>query len=454
MKNRFLANLSRFHLWSDILLLNVSYLIAGSVLLGAIQFEAGNQYINILLIANLLWILFVHLINPYLFTRTSHNSYNYFGKHLLTIVVHYAAFEMVINLGNITSVLLEQVIFNGFRLFALLTVLSHIAVIMGIRYMRRSGYNLKRYAVIGSKHFNSWSNHLSQDRQLGYEFCGLFQYMNRPGQLESLEAFMETEQLDFIYCCLSQLNTEQISGILKLAERKKTQVRLVPDFHTSITKKLDFEILESFPVIDIDNKPLSHGDSEVIKRTFDVVFSLTVMIVGFPVFVLVMLMVKFSSKGPVFFLQERTGRWGEKFKIIKFRTMYTDADKYGMQHSIGQKDPRITPIGSFLRKTRLDELPQFLNVLKSEMSVVGPRPLHHYDVEMLMKGAAHEFQKALTIRPGITSIGQIKVGYATNASENLNRLRYDLVYLNTYSLRKDLYLIYLTIQVILLRKGK
>jgi putative colanic acid biosynthesis UDP-glucose lipid carrier transferase len=446
--------LSRLHLWIDILLLNFSYILAGSLKLGASYFETDIQYINTLLIANLLWIFFIYVVNPYVFTRSSHNGYGHFGKHLFTIVVHYAALEIVLNFGNFTSAHIEQIVFSGLKFFALFSVLAHVSVILVIRYLRKSGYNVKRYAVIGSKHFNAWSNHLSQDRQIGYQFCGVFKFANQPGQLESLEQFMEAEQLDFIYCCLSQMNTEQITGVLKLAERKKTQVRLVPDFQSSIAKKLDLEVLESFPIIDIDNKPLSEGDAQEVKRTFDVIFSLTTMVLGLPIFVLVAILVKLSSKGPIFFLQERTGRWGKKFKIIKFRTMYVDAEKYGLQHSIGKKDPRITPIGSFLRKTRLDELPQFLNVLKSDMSVVGPRPLHHYDVEMLMKGASHEFQKALMIRPGITSIGQIKVGYATNPAENLSRLRYDLLYLNAYSLRKDLYLIFLTIQVILLGKGR
>ncbi|WP_051664164.1 sugar transferase [Dyadobacter crusticola] len=209
-----------------------------------------------------------------------------------------------------------------------------------------------------------------------------------------------------------------------------------------------------YPFDDILEKSVSEKDWAAYKRIFDVAFSLTVMLCGIPLFLLVMILVKCSSKGPVFFLQTRTGRWGEPFSIIKFRTMYTDSHKYNLTHSLGASDPRITPVGNFLRRTRLDELPQFLNVLKGEMSVVGPRPLHQVDVDMLMAQASHDFQRLLTIRPGITSIGQIKVGYATNASENLKRLKYDVMYLDIYGMKTDIYLIWLTIQVVLTGKGK
>ena len=134
--------------------------------------------------------------------------------------------------------------------------------------------------------------------------------------------------------------------------------------------------------------------------------------------------------------------------------MHVDADKMGMQHSQGDHDPRITPIGHFLRRSRLDELPQFLNVIKGDMSIVGPRPLYKYDVDMLMQAAPHEFKKILTVKPGITSIGQIKVGYATNVAENVSRLRYDLEYLGKYSLRQDISLVCQTVLVMMLGRGR
>jgi putative colanic acid biosynthesis UDP-glucose lipid carrier transferase len=198
----------------------------------------------------------------------------------------------------------------------------------------------------------------------------------------------------------------------------------------------------------------------LIKRIFDLTFSTTLMIIGSPVFLLTMLITKLSSSGPIFYKSERIGMWGEKFKMYKFRSMYTNADDIAMRllggdmHSIGNDDPRITTWGKIMRKTRLDELPQFINVLKGEMSVVGPRPLPQYDVDMLIDASPLNTKKLLSVKPGVTSLGQVQFGYASTQQENVQRMTYDLLYLKKYSLRTDVWLIYLTARVMLQGKGK
>ena len=133
--------------------------------------------------------------------------------------------------------------------------------------------------------------------------------------------------------------------------------------------------------------------------------------------------------------------------------MVVNADKMG-QHSLGSSDKRITKIGHFLRKSRLDELPQFFNVLRGDMSIVGPRPLYKYDVDMLMEAEPHDFQRLLTVKPGITSIGQIKVGYADSVAKNVERLKYDLQYLKEYSIFADITLILKTMQLMVSGRGQ
>jgi lipopolysaccharide/colanic/teichoic acid biosynthesis glycosyltransferase len=214
------------------------------------------------------------------------------------------------------------------------------------------------------------------------------------------------------------------------------------------------EYHDMYPIIQINTKPFSSLNEQTVKRAFDLIFSIIVMILGAPVFFLVWAAIKITSPGPVFFKQQRSGRWGELFYIYKFRSMRVDADKMGLQHSKGDDDPRITPIGRILRKSRLDELPQFINVLKGEMSVVGPRPLYKYDVDMLMEAAPHDFQRLLTVKPGITSIGQINVGYADTVAKNVERLKYDLQYLKSYSVFDDIQLIFRTVQVMVLGRGQ
>ncbi|MCE7066600.1 exopolysaccharide biosynthesis polyprenyl glycosylphosphotransferase [Dyadobacter sp. CY326] len=455
MKHSSLLNLSKVYLWVDLLLLNLSFALAYWFLAGVPKLSSDHLYLNLLLSSNLLWIICIYFIGPYKFNQPSYSSYQHFAKLFIAICVHLLLMQALLNASNAYVGFDQKLIFTSAEIFIGLCLIAHLLIVLTTQIILRSGYNLKRYAVVGKGDLSASVSHFYQNRaKSGYHFCGIFEMTSETPQLANLENFMESERLDYIYCCLSEMNSDQVESVIRLAERKKTQVRLIPDFHGYAAKKINFEPNESYPIISVDTKPLSSPSEQFAKRAFDLIFSSIIMILGFPVFLLIMLAVKLSSKGTVFFVQERTGRWGETFKIIKFRTMRMDAHKFGLKHSQGANDPRMTPIGNVLRRSRLDELPQFLNVLKGEMSVVGPRPLHKYDVEMLMQEASHDFQKALTIRPGITSIGQIKVGYATNSTENLHRLRYDILYLNTYSLTTDLYLIWLTIQVILLGKGR
>jgi putative colanic acid biosynthesis UDP-glucose lipid carrier transferase len=197
-----------------------------------------------------------------------------------------------------------------------------------------------------------------------------------------------------------------------------------------------------------------------VKRSFDITFSGIALIIGSPLLIILALITKLTSKGPIFYKSERIGLWGEKFHMFKFRSMHVNADEIadkllnGDKHSIGEHDPRITNWGRFMRKTRLDELPQFFNVIKGDMSIVGPRPLPQYDVDMLMDNSPDNFQKILSIKPGITSMGQIKFGYASNTEENVERMNFDLLYLNKYSLRTDLWLIFQTAKIMIQGKGK
>jgi exopolysaccharide biosynthesis polyprenyl glycosylphosphotransferase len=454
MKTNVTQHRSMLYLWTDILLLNLAYFITYKVFSSDPGEFSHHAYLNLFLVSNLLWFVCVNIFKIYSYTEVSGNEYNRFWKLVLTITAHLVLLEALNYLSNDALGIKEKWIFTGYQVFTLLSLVVHVSTALVFRYIRKSGHH-KKYVIVGNGDQHELiTDFYGKQEHLGYSFRGSFKFEDSPAQIESLEDFIESEQPDFIYCCLAEMDKEQVRGVIRLAERKNTHVRLVPEYPGFLSNRLDFEPVGTLPIINVQTKALSNSDEQFMKRAFDITFSSIVMLLGLPLFLLIMLMVKLSSPGSIFFLQERTGRWGKTFKIIKFRTMHSDASKYGLQHSLGAKDPRITALGFLLRRTRLDELPQFLNVLKGEMSIVGPRPLHKYDVDMLMSEASHEFQKALTIRPGITSIGQIKVGYASSMSENLLRLKYDMLYLNTYSLTTDLYLIALTIQVILLGKGK
>jgi putative colanic acid biosynthesis UDP-glucose lipid carrier transferase len=209
---------------------------------------------------------------------------------------------------------------------------------------------------------------------------------------------------------------------------------------------------DSIPVLHITLHPEISFKILFLKRCFDILFSLLVMVIGAPVFVLLFVITKASSRGPAFYRQERIGRNGKPFYIHKFRSMHVNAEQYGPQLS-KENDPRITKWGGIMRKTRLDELPQFWNVIKGEMSVVGPRPERQHFIEKIVEKAPG-YKKLLRLRPGITSIGQVHYGYAENIDQMCARSRYDLLYLQNINLNSDLDIIFKTLKVMIQGKGK
>jgi exopolysaccharide biosynthesis polyprenyl glycosylphosphotransferase len=191
---------------------------------------------------------------------------------------------------------------------------------------------------------------------------------------------------------------------------------------------------------------------QAIKRFLDISLSVIAIIMLLPLYIISAILVKLSSPGPIFFLQERIGLNNKPFQIIKFRTMYVNSEANGPQLS-SSNDSRITPIGRFMRKTRLDEFPQFINVILGHMSLVGPRPERQFYIDQIVQ---HEPQYVLLnrVRPGITSWGQVKYGYAENVEQMLDRMKYDLLYINNRSVALDLKILFYTVAIVIKAKGK
>ncbi|MDR7129861.1 lipopolysaccharide/colanic/teichoic acid biosynthesis glycosyltransferase [Algoriphagus sp. 4150] len=190
----------------------------------------------------------------------------------------------------------------------------------------------------------------------------------------------------------------------------------------------------------------------IAKRSFDILFSSVAILAGLPVFLTLMLITKLTSKGPVFYKQERIGKNGSPFNIYKFRSMIVESEVNGPQLTT-DNDPRITKWGNFMRKTHLDELPQFFNVLVGDMSVVGPRPERAHFIKQIV-ARQPQYVQLLTIRPGITSIGQVDYGYAETVEEMCQRVLLDLKYLGSVNLLTDLNIIGQTVMTMINKKGK
>lgn len=191
---------------------------------------------------------------------------------------------------------------------------------------------------------------------------------------------------------------------------------------------------------------------KVIKRMMDIVISAIAIVILSPLFIFTAFMVKRSSPGPILFRQERVGLHGRKFKMIKFRSMYADAEKTGPQLS-SKNDPRVTPWGRIMRQYRLDEIPQFFTVLKGDMSLVGPRPERQFYIDQIVQRMPH-FRLLQKVKPGITSWGQVKYGYAENIDQMIERAKFDLLYLENMSIAMDIKILVYTIMIVLQGRGK
>jgi len=454
MEERYPGLLSKAHLWTDVILLNFSFFAAYYLRFNYVDNVFDNQYIILLLEANLVWIFAIYLLKTYFFTRLSFNFRNQLLNLFKATLLHSAILMGILYLDHRGEDYSRKQFLMTYGIFTALAVLTRAGLVIFIYMYRQAGHNSSRYAILGKGDLATMIHDFYNERkELGYSFCGIYSFDDNLDHLDSLEDLMEHQKLDFVYCCLSELSDQQVRSVIKLGERRKTHIRLVPDFRGFITNKATIEYHDMMPIIHVNTRPFSNVSEQNLKRALDLIFSCVVMICGAPVFLTVMLAIKLSSPGPVFYRQQRCGQWGQMFEIYKFRSMVINADQLG-QHSQGDKDPRITGIGRLLRKTRLDELPQFINVLKGDMSVVGPRPLFKYDVDMLMEAAPHDFQRLLTVKPGITSVGQIQVGYADTVSKNVERLKYDLTYLKEYSVLDDIELIVKTMQVMLSGRGQ
>ncbi len=237
---------------------------------------------------------------------------------------------------------------------------------------------------------------------------------------------------------------------------REQQIQQIQQLTYNVDNSL-YELITYQPPFRIDlqsikRKLLVYQETVFLKRVFDIVFSSMVLLAGLPIYLLLALITKVTSRGPVFYKQERIGRDQRPFYIYKFRSMRVDAEQAGPQLA-SDGDPRITRWGKFMRKTHLDELPQFWNVLKGDMAIVGPRPERKHFIDEI-KERKPEYMQLFRLKPGITSIGQVNYGYAENVNEMCERVDHDLDYLDTMSLKTDFGLIVDTVKTMVQGKGK
>jgi len=252
---------------------------------------------------------------------------------------------------------------------------------------------------------------------------------------------------NLIYVDADRIDSLLCNDLLTWLENEGKNIKMIMDLDSAMARRGKIEYVDYIPVLNLKTDPVHDMGFKRKKRIFDVLFSIMALLLFSPLIILIAVITFLSSKGPVFYKQERLGREGKSFKMYKFRSMYVNAETRGPALTM-KNDPRVTPWGRFMRRFKLDELPQFYNSLMGSMSVVGPRPEREFWKHQIEK-EAFQFRKLTSIKPGITSLGQVKFGYAVNVQEMRKRLRYDLLYLNNLSIKMDIKIILMTMGVIL-----
>jgi exopolysaccharide biosynthesis polyprenyl glycosylphosphotransferase len=285
------------------------------------------------------------------------------------------------------------------------------------------------------------------NENLGKEYNGI----KVMGAIADLEKIIDEHIIKNVIISLGRHEEETILEVISRCEGKNVEIKIVPDLYDIISGQAKVSQLYAFPLIDIMPELMPEWEKK-IKRLMDIILSFILIIITSPATMITSILIKLESKGPVFYRQERAGMNGKVFKIIKFRTMVADAEKHSGPVWSTKDDPRITRVGNFMRKARLDEIPQAINILRGDMSFVGPRPERPFFVEKL----SHEiplYKRRLKVRPGITGWAQVKHKYDETIDDVKVKLRYDLFYIENMSLRMDFKILFRTIFVVLFGKG-
>lgn len=350
----------------------------------------------------------------------------------------------------------KNVIFSGNAIaifiiwsFSLITISKFLLFYYLKKYRIVTGSNFRNAVIIGYTPEAIRLKELFETRNdYGYRFLGYFSdkktNQNISGKIEDLKAFVVDNKVDEIYCSLNEMTNDQVRDIVDFADENNKAIKFIPDSKEIFSKNLKIDYYEMFPVLSLKKTILHDPATKIFKRTFDIIFSL-IVILGLLSWLVPILaiIIKLESKGPVFFKQGRPGIEEKEFFCYKFRSMKMNKTT---EREASKNDPRVTRVGKFMRKTSVDEMPQFLNVLLGDMSVVGPRP-HLWSQNKVYGNKIKKYMMRHYVKPGITGLAQVRGfrGEIETDEDMVNRIKFDVFYIENWSLLLDLKIIVQTV---------
>lgn len=333
--------------------------------------------------------------------------------------------------------------------FVVITILKFLLFYYLKKYRIVTGSNFRNAIIIGYTDQSIMLRELFEKRtDYGYNFLGFFSDKKENAQIigktSEISNYVIQNSVDEIYCSLNELSNEQIKTLVEFADDNNKTIKFIPDSKDIFSKNLKTDYYELFPVLSLQKTSLHEPEVKLLKRVFDIIFSLIVIFFVLSWLIPVLaVFILLESKGPVFFKQSRPGLGEQEFFCYKFRSMQVNKRT---EQSVTKNDPRVTRVGKFIRKTSIDELPQFFNVLLGDMSVVGPRP-HLWTQNELYSKKIKKYMVRLYVKPGITGLAQVKGcrGEIETDEDMIKRIKYDVFYIENWSLIQDLKIILQTV---------